>query len=248
MSPYQFVSLQQRGSSVATTNDQAKEEPSGNGRQFKSLSFVVLISLSRRLRSAISINAARPRSAERFSRRKRAVWRLQRAFWRGTLATFPWLHVQVAIKIPLHWARGEMFYCWHRCNCHWESLAGSTQRNVPVMLPPPLLSGSTGDFVRLGGLQQRSQAGKETLERLGNLSVSLDFYLFPLPCRIFCSRISVNRNFPLLSNNCVISAAEAAASLMSLGWRQSDSWSSSHSLLRRCPFVTRTSAKGKLGL
>lgn len=89
--------------------------------------------------------------------------------------------------------------------------SGEEQRNIPVTLltapPPGRYLAPRATLCNLRGLQQRSQAGKETSERLGNLSVSLDFYLFPL-----ASRISINRNFPLLSKNCVI----VAASLMSL--------------------------------
>lgn len=128
------------------------------------------------------------------------------------------------VNVPLHPS------C-HRCNCHLQSLAWSARCNIPVGLlnhPPPRTRFIVWLFVHLRGLQQRSQAGKETLEKLGNLWVSLDFYLFPLP-----SRISINRNFPLLSKNCVINAAEDAASLMSLGRRQTHSWGSSHSFLSR---------------
>lgn len=110
-----------------------------------------------------------------------------------------------------------MSNCCHRCNYHLEALARSAQCNIPVPLliihlpPTPLPPGRylapRATSCNLRGLQQRSQAGKETSERLGNLSVSLDFYLFPL-----ASRISINRNFPLLSKKCVI----GAASLMSL--------------------------------
>lgn len=105
----------------------------------------------------------------------------------------------------------KMSNCCHRCNYHLEALARSTQRNIPVTLltihlPPPSpgsLSGSSGDFVQSQRSAAKVTRREKKLQRGSETSrCSLDFYLFPL-----ASRISINRNFPLLSKNCVIGAA-----------------------------------------